>query len=222
MSITFCQSWGVVSVNGITSSQPALLTRMSRPSNRFNDAATAAKVGAVRAMLAAIGIMIIVKQIPPLLGDLAPLSKDMLTAIITLPESLTRIEWPVMLIGTVCLFLMFYLNTTRIGALKRLPPALFVAIVGILLGYLFDLDARYLISMPDDILEGGITLPAFEAVWQRSELWGSVLIVVITLTLIDTAGDPIFLYPFAIMMTRIVSRETSTTRAIMINKGITR
>ena len=142
-------------------------------------------VTVVEAMLAAIGIMIIVKQIPPLLGDLAPLSKDMLTAIFTLPESLTRIEWPVMLIGVLCLFLMFFLNSTRSAALKRLPAALIVAIVGILLGYLFDLDARYLISMPDDILKGGITLPAFEDVWQRTELWGSVVIVVITLTLID-------------------------------------
>jgi MFS superfamily sulfate permease-like transporter len=142
-------------------------------------------VTVVEAMLAAIGIMIIVKQIPPLLGDLAPLSKDMLTAIVKLPESLTRIEWPVMLIGALCLFLMFFLNSTRIAALKRLPPALIVAVVGILLGYLFDLDARYLISMPDDILKGGITLPAFEDVWQRTELWGSVVIVVMTLTLID-------------------------------------
>ncbi len=142
-------------------------------------------VTVVEAMLAAIGIMIIVKQVPPLLGDLAPLSKDMLTAIFTLPGSLTRIEWPVMLIGALCLFLMFFLNSTRIAALKRLPPALIVAIVGILLGYLLNLDARHLISMPDDILEGGITLPAFEDVWRRSELWGSVVIVVITLTLID-------------------------------------
>ncbi|MDP2265080.1 MAG: SulP family inorganic anion transporter, partial [Thiobacillus sp.] len=45
-------------------------------------------VTVVEAMLAAIGIMIIVKQIPPLLGDLAPLSKDMLGAILALPESL--------------------------------------------------------------------------------------------------------------------------------------
>ena len=142
-------------------------------------------VTVVEAMLAAIGIMIIVKQIPPLLGDLAPLSKDMLTAIFKLPESLTRIEWPVMLIGVLCLFLMFFLNRTRSAALKRLPAALIVAIAGILLGYLFDLDARHLISMPDDILKGGITLPAFEDVWQRTELWGSVAIVVITLTLID-------------------------------------
>ena len=142
-------------------------------------------VTVVEAMLAAIGIMIIVKQIPPLLGDLAPLSKDMLTAIFKLPESLTRIEWPVLLIGALCLFLMFYLNKTRLTWLKRLPPALFVALIGILLGYAFDLDARHLISMPDDILKGGITLPAFDDVWQRTELWGSVIIVVITLTLID-------------------------------------
>ena len=142
-------------------------------------------VTVVEAMLAAIGIMIIVKQIPPLLGDLAPLSKDMLTAILKLPESLTRIEWPVFLIGAACLFLMFFLNRTRVSWLKRLPPALVVALVGIVLGYVFSLEARHLISMPDDILKGGITLPAFEDVWQRTELWGSVLIVVITLTLID-------------------------------------
>src|SRR5210317_1203330 len=71
-------------------------------------------VTVVEAMLAAIGIMIIVKQIPPLLGDLAPLSKDMLSAILKLPESLIRIEAPVMITGVICLFLMFYLNTTRI------------------------------------------------------------------------------------------------------------
>jgi len=139
----------------------------------------------VEAMLAAIGIMIIVKQIPPLLGDLAPLSKDMLTAILKLPESLTRIEASVMITGIVCLFLMFYLNTTRIGWLRRVPAALAVAIVGIILGYVFNLEPRFLINMPDDILQGGITLPDFDSVWNRTELWGSVVIIVITLTLID-------------------------------------
>jgi MFS superfamily sulfate permease-like transporter len=142
-------------------------------------------VTVVEAMLAAIGIMIIVKQVPQLLGDLAPLSKDMITAIIKLPESLLRIEWPVFVIGALCLFLMFFLNKTRVRQLKRMPPALVVAVVGILLGYAFNLDTRHLISMPDDILKGGITLPAFEDVWARKELWGSIVIVVITLTLID-------------------------------------
>ena len=142
-------------------------------------------VTVVEAMLAAIGIMIIVKQIPPLLGDLAPLSKDMLSAIIKLPESLARIELPVMAIGVICLFLMFYLNSTRFGWLRRVPAALAVAIIGIILGYAFNLDARFLISMPEDILHGGITLPDFDSVWHRAELWGSVAIIVVTLTLID-------------------------------------
>jgi MFS superfamily sulfate permease-like transporter len=142
-------------------------------------------VTVVEAMLAAIGIMIIVKQIPPLLGDLAPLSKDMLTAILKLPESLVRIEAEVMVTGVICLFLMFYLNTTRIDWLRRVPAALAVAIVGIMLGYVFNLEPRFLIAMPDDILHGGITLPDFDSVWHRTELWGSVVIIVITLTLID-------------------------------------
>lgn len=142
-------------------------------------------VTVVEAMLAAIGIMIIVKQIPPLLGDLAPMSKDILTAISKLPESLLRIEAPVMIIGVVCLFLMFYLNNTRKEWLRRVPAALAVASIGIVLGYVFDLDTRHLIAMPDDILHGGITMPAFDAVWRSPELWGSIILVVVTLTLID-------------------------------------
>ncbi|OZA24213.1 MAG: sulfate transporter, partial [Hydrogenophilales bacterium 17-61-9] len=142
-------------------------------------------VTVVEAMLAAIGIMIIVKQIPPLLGDLAPLSKDMLGAMLALPESLMRIEAPVMATGLICLFLMFFLNQASTPWLRRVPAALVVAVAGIALGYVFNLEARFLISMPDNILEGGITPPAFEAVWQRPELWGGVILIVITLTLID-------------------------------------
>ena len=142
-------------------------------------------VTVVEAMLAAIGVMIIVKQIPPLLGDVAPLSKDMLGTILNLPGSLMRIEMPVMLTGLVCLFLMFFLNHTSRASLRRVPAALVVTMVGIALGYAFKLDSQYLISMPDNILDGGITPPDFSAVWQRPELWGGIILVVITLTLID-------------------------------------
>lgn len=142
-------------------------------------------VTVVEAMLAAIGIMIIVKQIPPLLGDLAPLPKDMFSAILALPDSLMRVDLPVLMTGLICLFLMFYLNHTNKGWLKRLPAALVVAVVGIVLGYGLNLDSQHLISMPDNILEGGITPPAFDAVLQRPELWGGIVLVVITLTLID-------------------------------------
>lgn len=142
-------------------------------------------VTVVEGMLAAIGIMIIVKQVPALLGSLIPPAKDMLAAIVKLPEHFLNIDPAIATVGGVCLFLMFYLNRTRRAWLRRIPPPLFVAAVGIGLGYLFQLDPKYLIAMPQDILEGGITLPAFQEVWNRPELWGSVLLVVITLTLID-------------------------------------
>ena len=91
----------------------------------------------------------------------------------------------VFLIGTICLFLMFYLNRSTYAWLRKVPPPLTVAAIGIVLGYALQLDARHLISMPSNILEGGITFPAFGEVWERKELWWGVLLVVITLTLID-------------------------------------
>lgn len=142
-------------------------------------------VTVVEAMLAAIGLMIIIKQVPALLGSLVPPAKSMVAAISGLPGHFQHIAPEIFVIGALCSFLMFYLNRTRHTWMRRVPPPLLVAAVGIALGYLFDLDAKYLIKMPEDILAGGITLPAFGEVWSRPELWGGVLVVVITLTLID-------------------------------------
>ncbi len=142
-------------------------------------------VTVVEGMLAAIGAMIIIKQVPALLGDFVLPAKSMLVTIANLPASFLKINPAIALIGGGCLFLMFYLNRTRHTWLRRIPAPLFVAGIGIGLGYLLQLDAKYLIAMPHNIIEGGITLPAFDTVWNRTELWWSVLLVVITLTLID-------------------------------------
>ncbi len=142
-------------------------------------------VTVVEGMLAAIGTMIILKQIPALLGVLAPPAKSMLVTIENLPAVLLKTDSAIAAIGGVCLFLMFYLNRTRHAWMRRIPPPLLVAGVGIGLGYLLQLDPKYLIAMPHNIIEGGITLPAFADVWNRTELWWSILLVVITLTLID-------------------------------------
>lgn len=142
-------------------------------------------VTVVEAMLAAIGIIIIIKQLPAMAGAVAPASKSMLTSIANLPPALLGLTPAVLLIGAVCLFLMFYLNRSSRTWLRKIPPPLTVAGAGIVLGYALQIEARYLIPMPDDVLKGGITLPAFGQVWERTELWGSVLLVVVTLTLID-------------------------------------
>jgi len=142
-------------------------------------------VTVVEAMLAAIGLMIIIKQIPSLMGAILPAAKSMLETIGKLPQALPQIEWSIFFIGGLSLFLMFYLNLTRHEWMRKVPPPLFVALLGIVFGYLFNLDPKYLITMPENLLEGGITLPAFNEVFNRPDLWWAVLVVVITLTLID-------------------------------------
>lgn len=142
-------------------------------------------VTVVEAMLAAIGLMIIIKQVPALLGDVAVPSKSMLTAISHIPEHILRIDPVVGVIGAISVFLMFYLNRTTVAWLRIVPAPLLVAALGALLGFLFKLDPQHLISMPDNIIEGGFTFPAFGEVLSRPEIWGSILVIVITLTLID-------------------------------------
>lgn len=139
----------------------------------------------VEAMLAAIGLIIIIKQIPPLLGVISPPTKTMLLSIVNLPTYVMDLDPTVFFVGGLCLFLMFYLNRTRHAWMRRIPAPLSVCAIGLALGFILDLDPKYLIKMPEDILEGGITMPAFGEVLSRPEIWGSILIVVITLTLID-------------------------------------
>lgn len=143
-------------------------------------------VTVVEAMLAAIGLMIIIKQVPSLLGDLSSTAKPMLESILALPESFLRIDPAVMTIGAICLFLMFFLNRTRHAWMRKIPAPLTVCAVGIGLGYLLNLDAAYLIKMPENLLEDGITLPAFDAVLSQPDLWTAIILIVITLTLIDS------------------------------------
>jgi len=142
-------------------------------------------VTVVEAMLAAIGLIIIIKQIPALMGAILPASKSMLASVVKLPQALLQIEWGVLFIGSISLFLIFYLNKSKHEWMRKVPPPLFVTLLGILLAFVFNLDAKYLISMPESILDGGITVPAFGEVFSRPDLWWGVLVVVITLTLID-------------------------------------
>lgn len=139
----------------------------------------------VEAMLAAIGLIIIIKQLPALLGVAASPAMNMFASLINLPAYILHLDPAVFLIGSICLFLMFFLNRTKYTWMRKVPAPLMVCGIGIFLGYAFNVDAKYLIVMPENIIEGGITFPAFSEVMDRPELWGTILVVVITLTLID-------------------------------------
>ena len=142
-------------------------------------------IAVVEGMLASIGLMIIVKQLPIILGDLSGPSKTIAASLAKLPQQIAGLDPLVLGVGLVSLLLMFSLSHYRPRQLRIVPPPLFVALVGIALGGLLGLDGTYLIAMPENLLQDGFTLPAFGEVLERRDLWWSMMTIVVTLTLID-------------------------------------
>ena len=142
-------------------------------------------ISVVEGMLAAIGLMIIVKQIPALVGHLTPPIKSVPAAVGRIPDNLLHLDPGIFFIGGVSLFLLFFLSKRKDRWATIIPPPLLVVGLGMALGWLLQLQPAYLIHLPDDVLQHGITPPDFLGVWQRPDLWISVLLIVVTLTLID-------------------------------------
>jgi MFS superfamily sulfate permease-like transporter len=138
----------------------------------------------IEAMLAAIGVMIIVRQLPSLLGAPSVPSKGVIDALLHLPQQLTQADARAGAIGLAALAAMFLLRNPRSRLLRKLPPAIVVAAFGLAAAWLIGLPAALLIRMPSNLLEG-LHAPAF-AQWLASpELWGLMAVVVLTFTMID-------------------------------------
>ena len=138
----------------------------------------------VEGMLAAIGLIIIVGQIPSLLGAAAPPGKSVIEALQRLPEVLARLDPAVAAAGLFCLALMFVLHRMRDPKWRLVPPPLAAAAAGIVLGYLVAFDPRFLIEMPASLFDG-IHPPDLTRLVEQRELWLTMLLVVITFTMID-------------------------------------
>jgi carbonic anhydrase len=138
----------------------------------------------VEAMLASIGIMIIVRQIPSLLGAPAAPSKSVLASLSNLPDQLLMTQWQVALVGLISLILMFALRRKVSGVWRWVPAAIIVAGFGILASSAFRFDASLRIGMPENILQG-IHFPAFAQFLANPELWVTMALVVFTFTMID-------------------------------------
>ena len=142
-------------------------------------------IAVVEGMLASIGLMIIVKQVPIILGDSSGPGKTIPGSLAKLPQQIAGLDPVVLGVGLVSLVLMFSLNHYRPRQLRIVPPPLFAALSGIALSSLLGLDGKYLIAMPENLFRDAFTLPAFGEVLERRDLWWSVLTIVVTLTLID-------------------------------------
>lgn len=139
-------------------------------------------------MLAAIGILIIIKQIPSLLGYLTPPTKSIPDAIILIPGQIMGMNPEIFAVGGITLILLFGLDSTIVKSQKwarNLPAPLLAVALGGIAGWLLHIPEAYLIHVPEDALTQGIQLPNFSGIWHRPELWFALLTTVITLTLID-------------------------------------
>jgi MFS superfamily sulfate permease-like transporter len=69
--------------------------------------------------------------------------------------------------------------------LKVLPPQVFAAVFGLIMGQILGLDTKYMIHIPDHPFAHGIVMPNFQGVLADRSLWWAIFTTVLTLTLID-------------------------------------
>jgi MFS superfamily sulfate permease-like transporter len=146
-------------------------------------------ISVVEGMLMAIGMLIIVKQVPAFLGYITPPIKSIPKAIILIPEQIMGLNPLICVIGVVTLFLLFFISgiLARIKGTwpKLVPVPLVVIVLAGLASWFLGIEEKYLIHVPLDIFEHGITVPHFQEALERTDLWGSLLLIIVTLTLID-------------------------------------
>ncbi|HEY6287944.1 MAG TPA: SulP family inorganic anion transporter, partial [Nitrospiraceae bacterium] len=146
-------------------------------------------ISVVEGMLMAIGMLIIIKQIPAFLGYITPPIKSIPKAIMLVPEQIMGMNPMICAIGAVTLFLLFFITSmlSRIQATwaKFIPVPLVVISLAGLTAWVLGLEEKYLIHVPSDVFEHGIVFPHFAEAFTRPDLYWPLVLTIITLTLID-------------------------------------
>jgi carbonic anhydrase len=135
-------------------------------------------------MLAAIGLMIIVKQIPLFMGVKFE-AHEFWAVLGEVPSHVHSMSPKVCALGIGCLAAMFALAVVPWRLLKIMPPPVWVFLGGTLVStFVLKLDKHYLINIPDS-LEHGIVFPHFGEAFSDAAIWLPLAYLVITLLLID-------------------------------------
>ncbi len=141
--------------------------------------------GAIEGMLAAIGLLIIAKQIPLLMGVKFE-AHDFWPILAEVPRHVATMNVTILGLGLVCLAVLFLLAVVPGRLLKVMPPPVWVFVFGTLANVLvLHLDRTYLINVPEAPLKHGIILPDFPGVIRNTPLWIPLGYIVFTLLLID-------------------------------------
>lgn len=142
-------------------------------------------ISVVEGMLSAIGMLIIIKQIPQLLGDQLPPVKSIPAALMAIPHDIAEMNPEIFLVGGLSLVLLFFLSSRKERWATLIPAPLLVVSLGGLASWLLHLPQEYLVHVPLDIFQHGIHFPHFSEAWQNHDLWMAFFVTIVTLTLID-------------------------------------
>lgn len=132
----------------------------------------------IHGMLAAIGIIIMSKQIHVLMG-VVPISKKPFDLILEIPHSLSNMNPQIAMIGAISILILFFFPLIKNQSVSRIPAPLVVLVAAIPLGFYFDLSHEHdydlgqlhyhinpkhlLVALPDNFF-GGITSPDFSEI----------------------------------------------------------
>jgi carbonic anhydrase len=146
-------------------------------------------VSVVEGMLASIGLLIIVKQLPMFFGFTGKVhAHEFFEFLKESPTFAQGMTVPVFAVAVTTLVILFTLgNLKKIKLLKVIPPQLIAVVIGVILGQWFHLGQignGFLISLPKDPFHG-IHSPDFAALLARQDLWYAAILGVVTLTMID-------------------------------------
>ncbi len=140
---------------------------------------------AIEGMLAAIGLMIIVKQFPLLMGQKFE-SHEFWAILAEVPRKLPTMNPQVFWLGVGSTALIFILAAVPSRLLKVMPPPVWAFVLGTVVSQLFlSLAPEHLIHVPEAPLANGVVLPDFAGIAADRSLWLSLVMIVVTLVLID-------------------------------------
>ncbi len=148
---------------------------------------------AVHGMLAAIGLIIGVKQIFTLMG-VKPQGRETLDLFAELPRAIQEMNPEIAIIGLISLVILFALPQIKNKYIRRIPAPLIVILVAIPLGRMFDLEhehtylfldshqysigPKFLVTLPASLMSA-ITSPDFSQVFSGTSIKYIIMFAVV-------------------------------------------